>query len=122
MNRRRLRQLGGGLGPAGLLAACGGDDDGEATSAAAPVSSSAPGKSNPLGFTCLEPDQQALAEVAAGVETDVTHPCLASTRNWADAGRPPRAQAAFAPGVTWPEVYLENRADDVKAAKEVKAA
>jgi spermidine/putrescine-binding protein len=30
--------------------------------------------------------------------------------------------AAFAPGVTWPEAYLENRADYVRAAEEVKAA
>jgi spermidine/putrescine transport system substrate-binding protein len=166
MSRRRLLQVGGGLGVAGLLAACGGDDDGggsssaatsaaaepsssaaPATSAAAatsaaessaaettaeaPVSTLAPatsasgggvdlqldpasekgaleifdwqgyedtaapfwtyytdgpyGKSNPLKFTFLENDQQALAKVASGFKTDVTHPCLAYTKNWLDA-------------------------------------
>ena len=43
------------------------------------------GKSNPLKFTFLENDQQALAKVASGFKTDVTHPCLAYTRNWLDA-------------------------------------
>ena len=35
------------------------------------------GKSNPLKFTFLEDDQQALAKVAAGFKTDVAHPCIA---------------------------------------------
>ena len=43
------------------------------------------GKSNPLKFTFLENDQQALAKIASGFKTDVTHPCLAYTRNWLDA-------------------------------------
>ena len=167
MSRRRLLQVGGGLGVAGLLAACGGDDDGggvergdvrgapsrrrarrpraaqrDATTAAesdgerrrrprrrvstlAPATSASGGgvdlqldpasekgsleifdwqgyedtagpfwthytegpygKSNPLKFTFLENDQQALAKVASGFKTDVTHPCLAYTKNWLDA-------------------------------------
>ena len=44
------------------------------------------GQSNPLKFTFLEDDQQALAKVAAGFKTDMAHPCIAYTRNWADAG------------------------------------
>src|SRR4051812_9233593 len=153
LNRRRLLQAAGGLGIAGLLAACGsetsGDGGGGSPSAAAPAdsSSSAPassaapapsasapggstaaagtaeapaapgggvhlaldpasekgalqifdwegyedsagpfwdayvkgpyGKSNPLKFSFLENDQQALAKIASGFTTDVTHPCLA---------------------------------------------
>jgi len=44
------------------------------------------GKSNPLKFTFLENDQQALAKSAAGFKTDIAHPCLAFTKNWLDAG------------------------------------
>lgn len=44
------------------------------------------GKSNPLKFTFLEDDQQALAKVAAGFKTDLVHPCIAYTKNWMDAG------------------------------------
>jgi spermidine/putrescine transport system substrate-binding protein len=43
------------------------------------------GESNPLKFTFLENYQQALAKVAAGFKTDVSHPCLAYTKNWMDA-------------------------------------
>ena len=44
------------------------------------------GKSNPLKFTFLEDDQQALAKVAAGFKTDIAHPCIAYVRNWDEAG------------------------------------
>jgi putative spermidine/putrescine transport system substrate-binding protein/spermidine/putrescine transport system substrate-binding protein len=172
LNRRRLLQAGAGLSLAGLLAACGGDDDEGSTSAAAPESSaaaapessaaapessaaapesSAGGESsaaapessaaegdvvtqgtvklassptdekgslevfdwqgyedtygcpdacvpfwnlynenwkatNPLKFTFLEDDQQALAKCAAGFKTDVIHPCIAYVRSWQEAG------------------------------------
>jgi len=162
MNRRRVLQLGSGLGFMTLLAACGSDTSegtsgGEpasseaapASSAAAPASSEAApassaaggessaaapessaggassaaapafdpstekgalevfdwvgyddksgpfwdyytkgpyGKSNPLKFSFLEDDQQALAKVAAGYKTDLSHPCIAYARNWQEAG------------------------------------
>jgi spermidine/putrescine transport system substrate-binding protein len=159
VNRRRLLQIGGGLGLAGLLAACGGDDDSGSGGNSAAATGAAPpeqatsvaedtggassaeggassaeggattgelgggvslnldpstekgalevfdwqgyddksgpfwdayvngpyGKSNPLKFTFLEDDQQALAKVAAGFKTDVMHPCIAYTKNWMDA-------------------------------------
>ncbi len=44
------------------------------------------GESNPLKFTFLEDDQQALAKCAAGFKTDVIHPCIAYTRTWQEAG------------------------------------
>ena len=57
------------------------------------------GKSNPLKFTFLENDQQALAKVASGFKTDVTHPCLAYTKNWLDAGPDPAVGRRRDPGL-----------------------
>src|SRR3954454_464292 len=39
------------------------------------------GKSNPLKFTFLENDQQALAKVAAGYTPDMAHPCIAYAKD-----------------------------------------
>ena len=44
------------------------------------------GKSNPLKFTFLEDDQQALAKVAAGLQDRRHPPCIAYTRSWHEAG------------------------------------
>jgi spermidine/putrescine transport system substrate-binding protein len=41
---------------------------------------------NPLKFTFLEDDQQALAKVASGVHYDVIHPCIAYWPDWNSAG------------------------------------
>ncbi len=41
---------------------------------------------SPLKFSFLDDDQQALAKVASGYEVDITHPCIAYTKDWADAG------------------------------------
>ena len=44
------------------------------------------GKRNPLKFSFLEDDQQALAKLAAGYQTDVIHPCIAYVKDYVDAG------------------------------------
>ena len=44
------------------------------------------GADHPLKFTFLETDQQALAKVAAGFETDLVHPQSGYVQDWLDAG------------------------------------
>ena len=44
---------------------------------------------NPLKFTFLEDDQQALAKVAAGVHYDLIHPCIAYWPDWNKARADP---------------------------------
>ena len=44
------------------------------------------GADHPLKFTFLETDQQALAKVAAGFETDLVHPQSGYVQDWLDGG------------------------------------
>jgi spermidine/putrescine-binding protein len=44
------------------------------------------GADHPLKFAFLETDQQALAKVAAGFETDLVHPQSGYVQDWLDAG------------------------------------
>ena len=41
---------------------------------------------SPLKFTFLEDDGQALSKVASGYSPDISHPCIAYTVQWKDAG------------------------------------
>ena len=112
--RRGALGVGGVIGLAALLAACGGGGDGGATgtgSGAFDATTEAGGpieifewagyeakemwadylagpyaKDSPLKFTFLENDQQALAKVASGYNPDIIHPCVAYTKDWQAAG------------------------------------
>jgi len=44
------------------------------------------GTDSPLKFTFLEDDGQALSKVASGYSPDISHPCIAYTVQWKDAG------------------------------------
>ncbi|MEY4226490.1 MAG: hypothetical protein RL190_1247 [Actinomycetota bacterium] len=44
------------------------------------------GSESPLKFTFLEDDGQALSKVASGYSPDISHPCIAYTVQWRDAG------------------------------------
>jgi spermidine/putrescine-binding protein len=44
------------------------------------------GSKSPLKFTFLEDDGQALSKVASGYSPDISHPCIAYTQQWKDAG------------------------------------
>jgi len=111
--RRGALGVGGGIGLAALLAACGGGSDGVtgAGSGALDATTEAGGPieifewagyeakemwanylagpyatDSPLKFTFLENDQQALAKVASGYNPDIIHPCVAYTKDWQAAG------------------------------------
>ena len=44
------------------------------------------GADSPLKFTFLEDDGQALSKVASGYSPDISHPCIAYTVQWKEAG------------------------------------